>query len=41
MTGFCEHGNEPLYSMKGGEFLDQLLKDNCTVLDILNTFVVV
>jgi hypothetical protein len=24
VVGFCEHGNKPLASMKGGEFLDQL-----------------
>jgi hypothetical protein len=25
-VGFCEHGNEPSGTMKGGEFLDQLSK---------------
>jgi hypothetical protein len=24
MRGFCEHGNEPSGSIKGGEFPDQL-----------------
>jgi hypothetical protein len=24
VAGFCEHGNEPSGSIKGGEFLDQL-----------------
>jgi hypothetical protein len=24
MVGFCEHGNEPSASIKGGEFLDKL-----------------
>jgi hypothetical protein len=24
MTGSCDHGDEPLYSIKGGEFLDSL-----------------
>jgi hypothetical protein len=24
LTGFCEHGNEPSGSTKGGEFLDHL-----------------
>jgi len=33
VVGFCEHGNEPSDSIKGGEFLDymsdyQLLKDS-------------
>jgi hypothetical protein len=28
-SGFCEHGNEPLGSIKGGEFLDQV--SNCKV----------
>jgi hypothetical protein len=32
--GFCEHGNEPSGSIKGGEFLDylsdyQFLENNC------------
>jgi hypothetical protein len=24
LAGCCEHGNEPSFSIKGGEFLDQL-----------------
>jgi hypothetical protein len=24
LAGFCEHGNEPSGSIKGGEFLDEL-----------------
>jgi hypothetical protein len=33
-AGFCEHGNEPSRSMKGGEFLDKVkdglfLKKDC------------
>jgi hypothetical protein len=24
VVGFCEHDNEPLNSIKGGEFLDEL-----------------
>jgi hypothetical protein len=30
MVGCCEHGNEPLGSIKGGEFLDYL--SNCQLL---------
>jgi hypothetical protein len=29
-SGFCEHGNEPSGSIKGGEFLDQL--NDCQLL---------
>jgi hypothetical protein len=36
VAGSCEHGDEPLGSIKGGEFFDQLSdcyvlkKDSCT-----------
>jgi len=26
MAGCCEHGNEPLGSIKGGEFLDTFIR---------------
>jgi hypothetical protein len=35
VVGSCEHGNEPLGSIKGVEFIDRLSKGFCSLLLLL------